>query len=54
VLKTYQLDAGWNEDPRGFDFYMRAMYTQSGAGKKDYFTHSERKRCESNVLNHRW
>ena len=54
VLKTYQLDEDWQEDSRGFDFYMRAMYSQSGAGKKDYFTHSDRQLCESNVLNHCW
>ena len=54
VLKTYQMDDDWQEDDRGFDFYMRAMYTQSGAGKKDYFKHSDRQLCESNVLNHNW
>ncbi len=54
VLKTYQMDDDWQEDDRGFDFYMRAMYTQSGTGKKDYFKHSDRQLCESNVLNHNW
>ena len=55
VVKTYQLDEEWQEDDRGFDFYMRAMYTQSGGkDKKDYFTHAQRNRCESNVLNHNW
>ena len=54
VLKLYQSEDGWQEDSRGFDFYIRNMYTQSGAGKKDYFKHSERQTCESNVLNHCW
>ena len=55
VLKTYQIDDDWQEDDRGFDFYMRAMYTQSGgADKKDYFKHSERQICEQKVLNHNW
>ena len=54
VLKTYQLDENWQDDERGFDFYMRAMYTQSGKGKKNYFTHKDRQLCESNVLNFNW
>ena len=54
VLKMYQMEEEWQEDSRGFDFYIRNMYTQSGAGKKDYFKHSERQICESNVLNHCW
>ena len=54
VLKMYQMDENWQEDSRGFDFYIRNMYTQSGAGKKDYFKHSNRQTCESNVLNARW
>lgn len=54
VLKMYQMDENWQEDSRGFDFYIRNMYTQSGAGKKDYFKHSDRQTCESNVLNARW
>ena len=44
----------WQEDSRGFDFYIRNMYVQNGAGKKDYFKHFERQQCESNVLNHTW
>ena len=36
------------------DFYIRNMYVQNGAGKKDYFTHTDRKRCEQKVLNHQW
>jgi hypothetical protein len=54
VLKTYQLDEEWQDDERGFDFYIRNMYTQSGKGKKDYFTHADRTNCEQNVLNYNW
>lgn len=55
VLKTYQLDEEWQNDERGFDFYIRNMYTQSGGkDKTDYFTHTDRQRCESNVLNYNW
>ena len=55
VLKTYQMDDVWQDDERGFDFYVRNMYTQSGGkDKKDYFTHVDRNRCEQNVLNFDW
>jgi len=54
VLKLHQMDEEWHEDSRGFDFYIRNMYVQNGAGKKDYFKHFERQQCESNVLNHTW
>lgn len=55
VLKTYQLDEEWKDDPRGFDFYVRNMYTQSGGkDKTDYFIHTDRQLCESNVLNYDW
>ena len=55
VLVEYQNDENWQADDRGFDFYIRNMYVQNGgAEKKDYFTHSDRERCESNVLNHEW
>jgi len=55
VLKTYQMDDVWQNDDRGFDFYVRNMYTQSGGkDKKDYFTHVDRNRCEQNVLNFDW
>ena len=54
VLKLHQADDEWQEDSRGFDFYIRNMYVQSGKGKKDYFKHAERQLCESNVLNHNW
>ena len=53
VLKSHQGDEEWSDD-RGFDFYIRNMYVQNGAGKKDYFKHSDRQRCEQNVLNHNW
>ncbi len=53
VLKKHQSNPDW-EDPRGLDFYIRNMYVQNGAGKKDYFKHSDRQRCEDNVLNHTW
>jgi NADPH:quinone reductase-like Zn-dependent oxidoreductase len=54
VLKTYQLDEEWQDDERGFDFYIKSMYIQTGKGKKDYFKHPDRSRCESNVLNFDW
>ena len=51
ILRKFQALDEWN-DSRGFDFYMRAMYTQSGGSHKtDYFVHSEKKQCEQNVLN---
>jgi len=53
VLKKHQGNPDW-EDPRGLDFYIRNMYVQNGAGKKDYFKHSDRQRCENNVLNYKW
>ena len=53
VLKSHQQDTDWQDD-RGFDFYIRNMYVQNGAGKKDYFKHNDRERCEGNVLNHQW
>jgi len=54
VLKLHQMNEEWQQDDRGFDFYIRNMYVQNGTGKKDYFKHSNRKQCESNVLNHNW
>ena len=53
VLVEYQQEPEW-EDDRGFDFYIRNMYVQNGAGKKDYFIHNDRERCEQNVLNYNW
>ena len=53
ILKMYQMDDEWKEDERGFDFYIRNMYTQSGGkDKTDYFTHSSRNQCEQNVINY--
>ena len=55
LLKIHQLDEDWQDDSRGFDYYIRNMYTQSGGKQKtDYFTHASRHLCESNVLNHNW
>lgn len=55
VLKTYQLDEEWQDDERGFDFYIRNMYIQSGGkDKTDYFKHADRTKCEQNVLNFVW
>jgi hypothetical protein len=52
ILKLYQAMPEWKNDCRGFDFYIRNMYTQSGGEKKtDYFKHYERVICEKNVLN---
>ena len=53
VLKSHQQDPDW-QDERGFDFYIRNMYVQNGAGKKDYFKHNDRQFCEQNVLNNNW
>ena len=53
VLKSHQQDPDW-QDERGFDFYIRNMYVQNGAGNKDYFKHNDRQFCEQNVLNHNW
>jgi hypothetical protein len=55
VLKIFQSDKEWQDDERGFDFYIRNMFVQTGTGrKKDYFKHTKRQFCESNVLNHNW
>jgi hypothetical protein len=55
VLDKYQTMPEWKEDNRGFDFYIRNMFTQSGGWKRtNYFKHSDRQLCESNVLNHTW
>jgi len=55
VLQKYRSLPEWKEDARGFDFYMRAMYTQSGGkDKKNYFTHDERTDCEQRVLDFEW
>ena len=54
LLTEQQKKKPIDEFNRGFDFYIRNMYTQAGRGKKDYFKHSQRKSCESNVLNYNW
>lgn len=55
LLNEYRNLPEWKEDDRGFDFYNRAMYTQSGgAAKTNYFTHSKRNYCEQRVINHNW
>jgi hypothetical protein len=52
-LKQYQALNEWKEDERGFDFYIRNMFTQSGGkDKTDYFTHSRRGYCEDRVVNY--
>ena len=51
VVKKYQSMDAWQDDDRGFDFYMRSMFIQSGgASKTDYFKHSDREQTEKNVL----
>ena len=55
LLEEYRSMDEWKEDDRGFDFYNRAMYTQSGgAVKTDYFKHTKRNYCEQRVINHNW
>ena len=55
VLDKYQAMPEWKEDTRGFDFYIRNMFTHSGGWQRtNYFTHTDRNLCESNVLNHAW
>jgi hypothetical protein len=52
TLKQYQQLNEWQEDERGFDFYIRNMFTQSGGkDKTDYFTHARRGYCEDRVVN---
>ncbi len=52
VVLRYQSLPEWQDDPRGFDFYLREMYIQSGSAEKtDYFTHKDRHTCEQNVFN---
>jgi hypothetical protein len=54
VLVDQQQTKPADEFNRGFDFYIRNMYTQAGKGKKDYFKHSDRQLCEQNVLDFNW
>ena len=52
VLEIFRKNPEWNDNERGFDYYIRPMYTQKGnANKKDYFKHYNRVRCEQNVIN---
>jgi hypothetical protein len=51
VVIKHQEKSGWNNDSRGFDFYMLSVFTQrGGAYRFDYFTHLDRKWCENNVF----
>ena len=55
VVKEFQNNPVVKACPRGFNFYMRAMYTQAGKWLvTDYFKHEDRERCEQNVLNTAW
>ena len=55
VVKTFQDSPVVKACTRGFNFYMRAMYTQAGKWMAtDYFRHEDRERCEQNVLNTAW
>lgn len=51
TLKKFKNIPSWKEDSRGFDFYIRNMYTQSGGClKTNYFNHEDRFKCERRVL----
>jgi len=51
ILEEFRKNPLWKDD-RGFDYYTRDMYTQSGdSSKTDYFKHRDRFLCEQNVLN---
>ena len=53
LLQEYRTREEWQDDERGFDFYCRSMYTQSGGkSKTDYFTHAKRRFCEDRVVNY--
>jgi len=55
VLAKYQAMPEWQDDDRGFDFYIRNMFVQNGGwSRTNYFKHKDRQLCESNVLNHNW
>ena len=50
--KVFKSKLSLVDNSRGFDYYERHMYTQSGGAEfTDYFTHKDRKLCETNVLN---
>ena len=43
----------WNDDERGFNFYIRNMFTQSGGWTRtNYFKHKDRGFCEDRVVNY--
>ena len=53
TLKEYQTMPEWQDPERGFDFYIRNMFTQSGGkDKTNYFTHAKRGYCEDRVVNY--
>ena len=53
VLKKYQAMPEWNDDERGFNFYIRNMFTQSGGWTRtNYFKHKDRGFCEDRVVNY--
>jgi hypothetical protein len=52
VLDKYRAMPEWQDDDRGFDFYIRNMFIQSGGWTRtNYFKHKNRQLCEQNVLN---
>lgn len=52
VLDKYRAMPEWQEDDRGFDFYIRNMFIQSGGWRRtNYFKHKDRNLCEEKVLN---
>lgn len=55
VLAKYQAMPEWQDDNRGFDFYIRNMFTQSGGWRRtNYFKHADRAYCEQRVLDFEW
>jgi len=52
ILHKYQNMPKWEDKSRGFDYYIRNMYTQNGSAEKtNSFKHEGRLICEQNVLN---
>ena len=50
--KVFKSKLALVDNSRGFEYYEIHMYTQSGGAEfTDYFTHKDRKLCETNVLN---
>ena len=53
VLCKYQALPEWQDDERGFNFYIRNMFTQSGGWTRtNYFKHVKRGYCEDQVVNY--